>query len=191
MTTATDRAIATARVEALADSLRRGKEYTEDLGPIARDIQFSDVGEGEMKLVSTAVGIPLWNRATGEQSYVLTDQLKLRLSQRFPRSHPTHGGQLVYTEKAMEPASRGILTCLFHADNDGRKQFGARFQTLFCTKSNLPTESDVDDHVRLKHPSAWKAREKSKERAREDRQMALMQAQVIAMEAMAKTAKKP
>ena len=185
--TAKNPVIEKARVEALADELRRGKEYKEDVGTIARDIQFGEApGEGEMHLTSTAELIPLYNRATGECSLVVADQIKQKVSTRFPADHPTHAGQLVYTDAEMEPLNPGQLTCVLHPTHEQRTHFDALgFAGIICAKANIVTDFEVEQHLKLKHKTVWQTNERAITREREDRQMELMRQQTEAMQAVA------
>jgi len=138
-------------------------------------------GEGQLGLSSTANELTLWNRETGEPSQVLSDQLRLRLRQRFPAGHPLQG-ERVYTHEKMEPLRRGHELCLLHKDHPQRAEMDeVGFRNKFCRKANLISEYEVQQHLQRKHKKAWEAKREHKQEAERREQMDLMRQQTEAL----------
>jgi len=112
-------------------------------------------GEGQMNLMSTADKLSVWNRYSGRQSYILTDQLRFQLRKRFPTNHPL-AGQRVYSLKPVDVPATPKLKCWLHPEHEKRSwlnEIGMAEKT--CQADTIPTQYAVTRHMRKKHPAAY------------------------------------
>ena len=108
-------------------------------------------GDGDQPLpqVLNTVNSPgyyyLYNTRTGEPSRVLGNMLKAQLSKKYP------DGTRVFTPaKPMEGPYRGTIKCQLHAEHPNREQYAAwGFAT--CHKATLPSEYQLNQHMRVNH----------------------------------------
>ena len=147
-------------------------------------------GEGRMQLMSSAGKISVWNRHSGRQSDILTDQLRFQLRKRFPSRHPL-AGQRVYSLKPVDVPIGQELKCWLHPESDMRPwldEIGLAGKS--CLTATIPTDYAVRIHMRRKHPTAYDLimDEKGKKERKEERE--LRQRQLDALERMAGKAKR-
>ncbi len=135
---------------------------------------------------STAADMTIYNRYDGVPSRITTDLAGQTLRVRFEKGHPM-AGDLVWTTKAPAEAPKpGTLLCPLHPDSEERKYLDSlHFEGKTCKKSTMKTLYDRDMHFEKGHGNIYKAVEKDKDRQLQVQQMALMQEQTKAMQAMA------
>ena len=152
----------------------------------------SGVREGQLIRSSTAGRIAVWNRETGVQSLINSDQIKAVGQTRFPSGHPM-ARERVYTTTPMEPVAKGTHLCRLHPDHPDRARLDAMgLRGRVCRKQGIPSEFDADMHLRLKHKNAFQIikedevrqeREEYRQMQRDTQEM--MQAQSQALLALA------
>jgi len=143
-------------------------------------------GEGTMKLMSSAGKLSVWNRHSGRQSNILTDQLRFQLRKRFPANHPM-AGQRVYSLKPVEVPAGTKLKCWLHPEHEKRPWLdGIGLAGKTCLSDSIPTEYAARVHMRRKHTTAYDLIQdvQAREERRKDREV--RQQQLEALQTMAK-----
>lgn len=131
--------------------------------------------------------IYVWHTQTGERSTINRNMLALQLSKKIKLAD----NKVVRAFSTSPPAGvtpvRGTLRCRLHPQDPHRKEYD-RVGFPTCSKENLKTLSDVDQHMRARHKREWESIEKDRaERERqEDRafQRSMMQTQQESIKAL-------
>lgn len=138
-------------------------------------------GEGQMKLMSSAGKLSVWNRHSGRQSDILTDQLRFQLRKRFPRNHPM-AGQRVYSLKPVDVATAPKLKCWLHPDHEKRAWLDSiGLAGKSCLAASIPTDYAIRVHMRRRHPAAYDLilDEERKEERRKDNDLRQQQLEAL------------
>lgn len=173
-----------AQIAQEAEEFRKGEIHQESV-----EIKTGDEGITEQTdtLTSSARGKPMWNRETGVPSFILTDQAKLRIAQRFPDDHPNpeFRGQRVYTQTPMQPLNPGSMVCKLHKDHPDREYMDKWFRGQYCAKSNMRTQLDVENHFKSKHKGEHQVVEDYEKREHEKQVLEMQRLQMESMQALA------
>tara|TARA_Y100000034_G_scaffold31020_2_gene37903 strand:- start:565 stop:1473 length:909 start_codon:yes stop_codon:yes gene_type:complete len=147
-------------------------------------------GAMTMTVVQDPGLITVYNRFTGDPSKCNVNMLPAQLRKRMnDRTDPASFGKLAFTttDPGFRPAS-GNMKCWLHADGEWRL-LGDEWGLPRCTKSNIPTPLNVEQHVRLKHNQSFliierqirdNRRDEDREEAREDRKNTQRLLEIIA-----------
>ena len=172
-----------ALVDLAVEEAKAGEGTLKELKDVTSELEgMVPKGEGTMKLMSSAGKIPVWNRHTGRQGEILTDQLRFQLSKRFPARHPM-AGERVYSLKPVDKPAGLKLKCWLHPDHEKRPWLNSIGLTeKSCLTDGIPTEYAVTTHMRKRHPGAYALILDEKTRAEKRQALELQQQQLEALQ---------
>ena len=98
----------------------------------------------------------------------------------------TETGKRRFNIKQLVPWRQGTFLCPLHKDDPDRALYDRiGLASTVCRKHNLVSDATRWAHLRFKHASAYKIIQEHRQREREDRIIALQQAQTDALQALA------
>lgn len=176
-----------ALVDLAVEEAKGGDGTLKELRDVTKELEgMVPTGEAKMRLLSSADKIPVWNRHTGRQGNILTDQLRFQLSKRFPARHPM-AGERVYSLKPVEKPAGLKLKCWLHPENEMRPwldSIGLTEKT--CLTDTIPTEYAVKVHMMKRHGKAYDMIMDERAREEKRKENALRQQQLEALQALGK-----
>ena len=155
------------------DVIYRGDGSSEDAWPTDVTVNFTDhMGHGVV-----------YDRQSYEPSRVLLSMMPHILKARDGEGH------LIYTRRRpATPPVRGTVKCYLHSDDPERSRY-AKMGFPICKKSTLVSDTERENHMKVRHPRAWqtiqaeRVEAKEEHRRREDREhqekMMAMQLEVL------------
>lgn len=149
----------------------------------------SDLGSfhgGGMSVSSTSVYVPIYSTVDGTVSVVRKPEASRKCMERLPNGNRAFSLSPVNPAWKYEtdPKTRAprlvreiAYVCYLHPRSDKREmveRLGLNGQE--CLKSNLPTQFQLEAHMRSRHRQEWRTIEEAERKEREDRQYAAMMA---------------
>ena len=124
------------------------------------------------------IAVTIYNRKTGDPSKQPPYMLWQRMQQKDA------DGNLIFTmtDPGFRP-SQGTIKCLLHPDV--RTPEYDRMGFAVCKKANIPTLMDLESHMKYTHPRAFGALARDKEERAQQAAIALQQANLEALQALA------
>jgi hypothetical protein len=109
----------------------------------------------------------VFHKKTREPSKINRNMLKTQLDKR-----DDDGERAFTTVKPKQPPWRGTILCYLHKGRVDRYKWDA-LGAPFCTKAHIPTELDLQVHMRHRHPRSWAAMDAAEKKviADEEREM--------------------
>ena len=156
---------------ALIEELLRDAELAEEPGDIhENDVVHRPDSVIPTPMITTAMVsagyIYIYDTVTHEQSITNRNMLVSQLEKKRP-----DGTRVFTTVRPKEPPKRGTLKCYLHKDQPERAHYDA-IGLAVCSKSNLPSQYMVEQHMEHKHRVEWAtisaeraAQEKAEDRA--------------------------
>lgn len=168
-------------IEAEISNLKRGVEFAGEAiadgallseGNLAGSLQIgSDPGSRDY--------VTLYSEVDGLPSRVLMNMLGKKLSQKLP------DGRRAWSTKPTIPYMAGSLKCLLHAEHPQREHWDSiGLMGKTCTKSNIPSDFEVRQHMTHAHGQEWRVMEEARESAERDEERTFRRMQMEQWERM-------
>lgn len=103
--------------------------------------------------------VPIWDVRTGEKSWTPKQLLPMQKAKLSPE---TKKPMFTDVDPGITPV-RGTHKCLLHPDDPNRALY-ASWGLPTCPKATMPSELQVELHMRKTHPIAWQTIERHREK---------------------------
>ena len=164
-----------AKAAALAEEIAAAASGKLDLDAGALLSKIQDRPDIEQKVASNADDyVTIYDNMTGVSSTVPLYMLAKKLRQRYPNENAIPAAWRNKPVFALEQKTKpveGKYVCWFHDDSVNRDEMNDLGYTgVHCTKSGIPTEIDVENHVMHKHSNSYKGVVRARDNRRADSQ---------------------
>ena len=164
-----------------AEAAERARDARAEYDEVHQDLKVGDkigssgFGADEVYEAKNTGRIRAYDTLTGEMSWINDTEDNIRIAVNKRRAD----GSPVFTfdrSKAPTPR-RGVLKCILHRDDPERIRWDGMGLPL-CTKSNIPSQYDVERHAKGAHKGAYAAIQRVREQEKEDEDRELMRMQM-------------
>ena len=144
-----------------------------DAGAILDKIQ--ERPDIEQRIASNADDyVTVYDNMTGVSSTIPLYMLSKQLRRRYPNENHIpaewRGRPVFGLEQRVKPTV-GTHVCWFHDNSPMRQELNELgYSGIHCTKSNIPTEIDAENHVMHKHSNSYKGIVRARDTKRSDNQ---------------------
>lgn len=138
------------------------KEHASETG-VGTVVSKGEDGMPPMIISSVTGGgkVKVYDTLTGEMSWVLYNKDTGGMLRGILAQKRADGTRMYTLNKpAFEPV-RGVYQCLLHKDNPNRSHY-TEMGLPVCKKSNITAPYMVEQHMRNRHPSAWRIIERER-----------------------------